>query len=107
MHLLEALAIEAGVTPEQAGLVVTGALRRLHRFSVVDPAGLGAVILECRLEIGKEACWHLVGLLENQRVNHSEPWPDMLVGFDRDMRVFGVLIEKWRAAGSADGGTEA
>lgn len=109
MHLLDVVAREAGVTPEQAGVVVTGALRRLHRLSVVDERRLAAVILEVWFEVGREACWHLAGLLEDQRVNHDKdlPWSEVLDRLDPKMLAFSVLVGKWRAASSGDGGTEA
>ena len=44
--LLNLAASHAGITPEQARLAVTSALRSLHRVALTDPKGLTAVALE-------------------------------------------------------------
>lgn len=101
-----AVAQEAGIEPSEVAVAVTGALRRLHRMAVVDREGLSAAVVEIRLEIGAEACWHLCGLLEMQRLGEPSDlsWSETLMRLDPSLKHYGVLIEKWLQARADPGG---
>jgi hypothetical protein len=65
-------ASDAGIEPDQAEAAVTSVLRSLHRLALLDAKGLSAVALAMRTEMGPEACYHLFGLLELERLQFSE-----------------------------------
>jgi hypothetical protein len=99
--LIDLAASHAGITPEQAGRAITSALRSLHKVALTDPKGLTAVALESRLNFGAEACYHLFGLLEEERLreNHDLPWSETLLRLDSRMHVYRALVDLWLAGG--------
>lgn len=98
---LELAASHAGITPEQARQAVASALRSLHRVARTAPEGLTAVALECRLNFGSEACYHLFGMLEIERLadDHELPWSETLLRLDPQMSKYAALMDAWLADG--------
>lgn len=95
-------ASHAEITPEQAQRAVTSALRSLHRVALTQPRGLTDVALEARIEFGEEACYHLFGLLELERLkeDHELPWSETLLRIDPHMQVYRVLVDRWLNEGN-------
>lgn len=98
---LELTAAHAGITPEQARQAVASALRSLHRVARTTPEGLTAVALECRMNFGAEACYHLFGMLEMERLadEHDLPWSETLLRLDPQMSKYAAVIDAWLAGG--------
>lgn len=98
---IEAIAEEAGCTPQQAGRAVTAALRCLHHTAVTDQKSVTAAVMDARWLFGREACYHLAGLLEEARVETSPdiPWSEFMARFGPDLKPFAAVLDKWRRAG--------
>ena len=62
-EIYERVAQESGCTPEQVRRVVALALRELHYVSATDPHVTTGAIMECQLNFGTEAAYHLGGIL--------------------------------------------
>jgi hypothetical protein len=96
---MEALAGEAHVEPRQARQIAISVLRELHRVAMQDDRGLTASLLDAYLKIGAEACYHLTGLLEEQRLSHDQEisWHETLLRLDSNFLRFRSIVEEWMA----------
>ena len=99
--ILDLVASHAGITKTQARQAVTSALRQLHRTAVTREEGVTASLMEARFNFGSEACYHIGGLLEHQRVHCDPelPWAEVLMRFDPDTQKYRALIDYWLAKG--------
>ena len=72
-------------------------LRSLHRTALTDARGLTAAVLESYYCLGAEACYHLTGLLEEQRlsVDPDLPWSETTRRFAPHVRVYRAIVDKW------------
>jgi len=97
------LCIETNSSPQQVQQIATAVLRELHRIAFCDERNVTAALIQCYLNFGKEACYHLGGLLEEQRINCNSglPWSETLMRMDGDWHEFKPLLEQW-----LDGRTE-
>lgn len=100
---LASVAAEAGVTEDQARRIATAVLRGLHRAALVEQRGLTDAMLEAYFSFGQEACYHFVGLLEKQRLDHDPdlPWSETISRFAPHLWVYESVREKWLAEGHA------
>jgi len=98
---LQLAASHAGITCEQARQAIASALRSLHKIARTNPSGLTAVALECDLSFGTEACYHLFGLIEMERLkeDHDLPWSETLLRIDPKMSKYAALMDMWLADG--------
>ena len=96
----EAIALEAGITASQVRIAATAVLRALHRFAVVEPAGVTAALMEAHFPFGQEACYHFSGILEAQRLGCDPelPWSETTRRFAPNLRAYHSVIEQWLAA---------
>lgn len=99
--ILEFAASHAGITPRQARYAVASALRSLHREAITRQEGVTAAVVETRFNFGIEACYHICGLFEHQRLNcdHDLPWSETLMRFAPETRKYRALIDYWLANG--------
>jgi hypothetical protein len=58
-------------SPEQMRIIVSIALRSLHKIAVCDERNVTAAIMECYWLFGDEACYHLGGILEEARTSRT------------------------------------
>lgn len=98
---LDLAAQHAGISTRQARQAITSALRSLHQIAVTDRKGLTAVATECRFNFGPEACFHLFGLLELQRLvaDPELPWSETLLRMDPQITKYRALLDVWLANG--------
>ena len=97
--ILELAASHSGISHEQARRAVTSALRSLHKAAVTTQEGVTNSLLETRFNFGVEACYHLAGLFEHQRVNcdNDIPWSETLTRMAPETRVYRALVDRWLA----------
>ncbi len=74
-------------------------LRGLHRAALVEQCGLTGAMQEAYFCFGQEACYHFVGLLEEQRLNHDPdiPWSETISRFAPHLRVYASVLHRWLA----------
>ena len=103
---VDAIAVEAGCSPEQVRLAVTAALRCLHRTSVTDRRSVTACVVDAYSLFGPEGSYHLVGLLEQARVSTGPdlPWSETMTRFAPTLKPFAAVLQKWRQAGERPDG---
>lgn len=92
------IALEAGITHEQARIAAAAVLRELHQCAVVNDMGLTGAIMGAYFELGEEACYHFVGILEEQRCCHDsdDRWSETMMRFAPDtMQYYDPIFTKW------------
>jgi hypothetical protein len=96
--IVEHVAREVGCSLSMTQAVMTAGLRALHRHAFCEAEGTSGAILECFLNFGAQAAYHLGGLLEQARVNCDPdlPWSETLMRIDSDAgNRHRMFVQEW------------
>ena|SRR5215470_15458065 len=92
------IAIERGCSPDLVRSIVTDALAALHESAVKD--GIGTALVGAYWEVGREAAWHLGGLLTRATQHDPGELAELFDRLDPTMRGFYTIIERWEQESS-------
>ena len=96
--ILDQICAQTGSTDDQVCEAVGAALEALHKIAYCNEENVTAAIMECAFIFGPRACYHLVGILEEARINTGPdlPWSETMNRFmPSEWKEFRPLIENW------------
>lgn len=85
-------------TPRQVRETVRLALEALHKVAFYELGNVTTAATECRWAFGGEACFHLVGILEQARIwkDSDLPWSEFSARFLHDIRAeVAPIMDEW------------
>ena len=97
-NILAEISAQTGSTDDQIREAVGAAIEALHKIAVCDEDGVVGAIRECTFIFGSRACYHLVGILEDARINTDPelPWSETMYRFmPSEWEQFRPLMEHW------------
>ena len=96
--ILAHISAQTGSTDDQIREAVETALEALHKIAFCDEDSVVRAIRECAFIFGSRACYHLVGILEDARINTDPelPWSETMYRFmPSEWEQFRPLMENW------------
>ena len=96
--ILDQISTQTGSTGDQVCEAVGAALEALHKIAFCDEDSVTGAIRECAFIFGSRACYHLVGILEEARINTDPelPWSETMNRFmPSEWKKFQPLMENW------------
>lgn len=96
--ILAQISAQTDSTDGQVREAVGAALESLHKIAFCDEDGVVGAIRECAFIFGSRACYHLVGILEEARINTDPeiPWSETMCRFmPSEWERFRPLMENW------------
>lgn len=96
--ILAQISAQTDSTDDQVREAVGAALEALHKIAFSDEDGVVGAIRECAFIFGSRACYHLVGILEEARINTDPeiPWSETMYRFmPSEWERFRPLMENW------------
>ena len=96
--ILAQISAQTGSTNDQVREAVGAALEALHKIAFCDEDSVVGAIKECAFIFGSRACYHLVGILEDARINTDPelPWSETMDRFmPSEWEQFRPLMEDW------------
>ena len=96
--ILAQISAQTGSTDAQVCEAVGASLEALHKIAFCGEDSVAGAIRECAFIFGSRACYHLVGILEDARINTDLelPWSATMYRFTpSEWEQFQPLMENW------------